>query len=291
MGPLEIGVGLIALLIATYTDIRTREVPDWLSYALMVFGMANAAIVSLVYKDPYIFLASAAGLILFVAVGYGLYYSGQWGGGDSKFLMGMGALFGIPFSLVAPYVDFQNLFLLGFFLNMLVAGVAYALVWSVFSAIRLRDKFVAEVKKELRKKRLYSYLVIFAMVFAILLFLFIQEPLIKLFIPALIAVSSISFYLLIFVRVVENIAMYRYVSPGRLTEGDWIAKEIRVDGKYIAGPKDLGISKEQIATVKKLAAKGKVKQVYIKEGIPFMPSFLASYVLTVLYGNLFLLLL
>ena len=40
--------------------------------------------------------------------------------------------------------------------------------------------------------------------------------------------------------------MYKYVNPKKLTEGDWIAKNIIIKGKQICGPKDLGISKKQI---------------------------------------------
>ena len=40
--------------------------------------------------------------------------------------------------------------------------------------------------------------------------------------------------------------------------------------------KDLGISLQQIALLKKL----KVKQVWVKEGIPFVPSFFFAYILT-----------
>ena len=39
------------------------------------------------------------GLIVFVVVGYIMFYAGQWGGGDSKLLMGLGALIGLKLTL------------------------------------------------------------------------------------------------------------------------------------------------------------------------------------------------
>ncbi|GIU69536.1 MAG: hypothetical protein KatS3mg002_0772 [Candidatus Woesearchaeota archaeon] len=48
--------------------------------------------------------------------------------------------------------------------------------------------------------------------------------------------------------------------------------------KYITGPKDLGISKEQIELLKK----SKIKKVLVKEGIPFIPAFLIAFILTMI---------
>ena len=82
-----------------------------------------------------------------------------------------------------------------------------------------------------------------------------------------------------FIKAVETSCMIKKVPASKLTEGDWIVKNVYVKGKYITGPKELGITEEQI---KRLPKKLKVT---IKEGIPFVPSFLASYVLLLIFGN------
>ena len=92
-----------------------------------------------------------------------------------------------------------------------------------------------------------------------------------------------------FVKSVENSSMYKYVTPNKLTEGDWIAKEIKIDGKYISGPKDLGIEKKQINQLINFWKKGKIKKILIKEGMPFIPSFFIAFIITLIYGNIFLL--
>jgi hypothetical protein len=84
--------------------------------------------------------------------------------------------------------------------------------------------------------------------------------------------------------------MLKYVTPKELTEGDWIAKDIIIKHNKIAGPKDLGIEKSQIKKLIQLYNKGKIKKVLIKVGIPFVPSFLIAYLLTMLSGNLLYLL-
>jgi hypothetical protein len=82
--------------------------------------------------------------------------------------------------------------------------------------------------------------------------------------------------------------MYKRITPDKLTEGDWIANNIKIDGKYISGPKDLGIEKKQINQLIDLWKKGKIKKVLIKEGMPFIPSFFIAFIITLIYGNLFI---
>ncbi|MBI2142083.1 hypothetical protein HYU15_01165 [Candidatus Woesearchaeota archaeon] len=84
--------------------------------------------------------------------------------------------------------------------------------------------------------------------------------------------------------------MLKYVGPEKLTEGDWIAKDVYVNRKYVCGPKDLGIEKSQIRKLMKYKLQGKIRKVLIKEGIPFVPSFLIAFLLSVKFGNLLLML-
>ncbi len=80
--------------------------------------------------------------------------------------------------------------------------------------------------------------------------------------------------------------MVKTIPISQLTEGDWIYKDIFIGSgkkkKYITGPKDLGISKEQISLLKKYSSQGKIKNIIIKEGIPFVPAFLFAYIATII---------
>ena len=91
-------LALIVLIIASYTDFRKREVPDWLNYGLIFAGVGINGIASLVFYDYHYVLYSLAGLALGVAIAMGMFYAGQWGGGDSK-------LFGIR---CFDRIDFQH---------------------------------------------------------------------------------------------------------------------------------------------------------------------------------------
>src|SRR3989338_5965028 len=92
--PVLYGVALAALLAASYTDLKTREVPDWLSYGLIFSALGIRALFSLGELDGGILLRGLAGFAVFVAIAYLMYYTRQWGGGDSKLLMGLGAAIG-----------------------------------------------------------------------------------------------------------------------------------------------------------------------------------------------------
>ena len=74
--------------------------------------------------------------------------------------------------------------------------------------------------------------------------------------------------------------MIERIKPSKLQEGDWILEDIKTD-KLIYSKKSLGVSKEQIELIKK----HNIKDVLIKKGIPFVPSFLLGAILTYIFGN------
>ena len=85
----------ILLIAASYTDIRTREVPDWMSYVGIGCGFILAVFNSWTLHSWSYLINSAVGFVIAGAIGGILYYSGQWGGGDAKILMALGSIFGI----------------------------------------------------------------------------------------------------------------------------------------------------------------------------------------------------
>ena len=92
-------------------------------------------------------------------------------------------------------------------------------------------------------------------------------------------------YLMIVVKSVEDVAMIKYIDPEKLTEGDWIVDPIYVNNKLITGPKDLGIKKEQISQLLKFKKQGKINKIKVKYGIPFVPSFLIAFILTLILNK------
>ena len=273
-------ISLIALFIGSVTDLRTREVPDWINYGLIISGVGLNLLFSIIYSTYYFIINSVIGLAVFFGLAYVMFYSGQWGGGDSKMMIGLGAMIGIDVSFTTSQ------FLVGFFTNALFIGALYGLLWSFFLVFRNKRKFWEKFSHSLMEKNVVkAKKIILLILVALLPPFFIVGGYSKIFILSFAFLILLTFYLWIFVKAVEKTSMYRLVEPSKLTGGDWIANDVYVDNQYICGPKDLGIDKKQINKLIELHKKGKVKRILIKEGIPFVPSFFVAFIFTLAIGN------
>ncbi|MBI2208492.1 prepilin peptidase [Candidatus Woesearchaeota archaeon] len=279
-------IAFIALLAGSYTDFKTREVPDWANFGLIAAGFGINLLFSVIYWRFSFIVNSVIGFAVFFAIAYLMFRFGQWGGGDSKMLMGLGAIMGIDiFSKEIP-------FLADFLINALIIGALYGILWSSILIAKNRKKFVKSFRKlSNNKKTLLAKRIVLVLFFVfVLIALFVPQIFVRLVSLYLALITALTFYLWLAVKAVEDSCMLKLVKPQQLTEGDWIAKEIKADGKYITGPKDLGIEKKQIRKLVALYKKKKVRKILIKEGIPFVPSFFIAYVMTLVLGNLIFLL-
>jgi len=248
---------LAALLAASFTDIKKREIPDWISYSFIALALAAAAAESVVYSKPYFILNSAAGLALFFILANIFYYAKVFAGGDAKLMMGLGAALGIDFNFLA---------------NILVVGGVYGIVYSAALAFSNFKNFRKEAKKV--NLPLFYFILASALIFASALilnysFLYMFAALV-LFLPLL--------YLFSFS--VEKSSLIKSVPPEKLTEGDWLAADVTIKGKTIKASFE-GLSKSDIALIKKSK-----KNVLIKYGLPFVPVFLLAFLAELIAGNL-----
>lgn len=268
--------GFLLLAIGSYTDVRTREVPDWVSHGFIYLGFALNIILSIIYKELYFIVYSILGFALCLALGWAMYKLGQWGGGDSKVIMGIGSIVGL---------NPQSLFLITFLVNSIIVGGVYGIIWSLIVAFRNWKAFKKTYKETTATKKIVKIrLALYVVVVVGLLSGFAFFPGFKMEIVGLTALIFLLVHLWIIIRTVEKSCMIQEISPLKLTEGDWIVEDVFVKGKRITGPKDLGIEKEQIAELKKLG----VKKVKVKYGIPFVPSFLIAFILAVIVGAWYL---
>ena len=274
-------VAFAALAAASYNDLRTREVPDWLSYALLGAALGLRLLFSAAYYDWTIIAEGLAGFGLLLLVGCVLYYSGQWGGGDSKLLMGVGAILGFPLLSVDSLSVLLSNSLIIFLVASLFAGATYGLVWVIVLALRSFSSVSREFYKEHKQVRLYG-IVFLAFFVVATLFSFYLPFYLRLLTVVLSLFPFTSFYLWLFVHSVEKVAFYKRISPYQLTEGDWIALPITV-GRVAIPAFGTGATKNQIQKLRALYDRRKISSVLIKQGIPFVPSFLLGFVLTILF--------
>lgn len=148
-------VCIIVLTIGSITDFRKREVLDYLSYFLIFASLGIRCIYSFVLSDYHIILSGIIGLLIFLAMSVMLYYTGQWGGGDSKVLMGLGAAIGfyLPQNLTQSAIlsqgvllDFLHHGILRYVLLVLLFGALYTVIWSIVLAILNFKKVSKEFK-------------------------------------------------------------------------------------------------------------------------------------------------
>ncbi|HLD12292.1 MAG TPA: prepilin peptidase, partial [Candidatus Nanoarchaeia archaeon] len=159
---------LVALLVAAITDLRSREVPDWVSYMLI----AGALLIRLWYAFTSgfwsYFFFGLAGLGVGVLLGLGLFFSKQWGGGDAKLLMGFGVVFATN-----PFWYTSNVpFYVAFLFNMIVVGALYGLIASVLlGLVHYHD--VARAMADLGKKKWLRFAKIVSLIVAVGIYLFV----------------------------------------------------------------------------------------------------------------------
>jgi hypothetical protein len=168
--------------------------------------------------------------------------------------------------------------------TIFIAGAIYGIGFTLYLAARHRKKFKRAFIKKIREPSIIKrrfFITLSAII--LLVFVFFTDILFFKIIIGFIAASLFfGHYLMIIGKVAEEELMISSMHVSKLTEGEWIKKEVIVNKKVICGPKDkLGISTQQIAELKKY----QIKTVLIKKGIPFIPGFLLGYIIIILVGN------
>mgnify|MGYP001598162531 CR=1 FL=1 len=276
---IDIVLGVIALIWLGYAsiyDFKTKEVPDWISYSLIIIGLAFYLIKSVILKDLVFITQSLFGLLVLFLIGNLMYYTRQWGGGDVKLLSALGALFPVyPKDLLNyfnPNLDLP--FLLILILNLIIFGALYSLIYSFYLVIKNKDK----IKFNFKIDKIY---LIIAILFALISLLLkdLEIKLLTLFLALLILIYP---YIKNYISLVEKQIMIKKININKLTEGDWIIEDIYYKGKLIYNKNNPGISNNEIRLLKRF----KIKNVLVKEGLPFIPGFLISLIVSLIIGNL-----
>ncbi len=235
-------IGMLGLIVASITDIKTMEVPDWISYSMIASGLGIRLIYSTITSSWNYFLYGVLGFLILFVFGNLMYYTKQWGGGDSKLIMGLGALF-------ATSNIYPN-FLLGIITNILLIGAIYGVIWGFILAIKNWKNFIKDFKRELIKnKKILVFSLITSLIVITLTYIIIEDKLEILIISLIFLIVIFYYFLTMFVRSVENTCMLKKIAPNRLTEGDWVAEDIYYNGKLIYNSKSLGVEKKQIEKI------------------------------------------
>jgi Flp pilus assembly protein protease CpaA len=259
-------LALVYIIFAVIQDLKTREIANWLTFSLVIFALVFRFFYSLFGKDGFSFFFSGLiGFAIFFALGNLFYYARVFAGGDAKLMIALGAVLPISASLSSNIFSFIT-----FLLIFLFSGFAYILIASVVLCIKNFKPFVNEFRRQMNKnKKLMLIVDAFGGVFLLLGFVnlsFLVFGLLAIFI----------FYLYLFSKSIDEVCMIRKIQSIHLREGDWLYSDVKIGKNTIKASWD-GLSKKEIAEIKK-----RYKQTKIRQGIPFSPNFLISFIFFIL---------
>ncbi len=263
-----LSLGLLWIIFAVICDIRTHEIPDWVSLSLVVFALGIRFFYSLFVQDLNfdIFWQGLIGFGIFFVLGNILYYGKMFAGGDAKLFMALGAV--LP--LFSFFNSNLNLFI-SFFVIFLFIGAVYGIGTIFFFVFKKFKKFKKGFLKEVEKRKLFYFFVLLFSIaligFSFLNFFFIYAGLF-IFILGIFNISA---------KAIDDSFMIKKVKLDKLTEGDWLYKDVKINKKTTIKATWDGLTKEEINLLKKKYK----KPVKVRYGIPFSPVFLISYLILI----------
>lgn len=259
-------LALMWILIAVFCDLKTREIPNWLNFSLIIFALGARFFYSLFEENWNFFIYGLVGFGVFLILGNLLYYSKFFGGGDAKLFFGLGAIIPLTTNISENLNLFAN-FIFLFLIFGAIFGLASVLYFSFKDFNSIKKVFVESMKEN---KRTFYFFMIAGL--ALMIVGFSEE-----FLFFIGAVSFIFPYLFFYTKSIDNTSLISKINSKNLTEGDWLYSSLKI-GNRVIEPSWEGLNAREVALIKK-----KYKFVKIKRGIEFSPVFFASFVFFVYF--------
>lgn len=255
----------IWIFFVTVQDLKKREVADWVSFSLVIFALGFRFFYSLFSSNFLFFYQGLIGLGVFFIIGNILYYSRLFAGGDAKLMISLGVILPISNSF------FENVnFFLWFLFIFLFCGAVYTLLWSFVLSVKNAKKFKKEFVFRFKKNKKLNYTLMFFGLILMIIGFFYN---LVLFLGVLIFFMP---YVYIYTKSVDEVCMIKRINSKNLSEGDWLYRDLKIGNKIINANWS-GLTKEEIKLIQK-----KHKFVLIRQGIPFVPVFLISFLIFIL---------
>lgn len=263
-------LALIWMTFAVIQDLKKREIANWVNFSLIIFALGFRFFYSLFNGAEdgagfNFFFQGLIGLGIFFILGNLLYYCRMFAGGDAKLLFALGAI--LPFS--NNFLVNLNIFIL-FFILFLFSGAVYGLFVSGILIFTHFKNFKKEFTKQFKKnKNLFILSLFLALFFIILGF----SDKFMVYFGILIFILP---YFYLSAKAIDEICMIKKISPKDLTEGDWLYRDVKIGNKFVKKSWD-GLTKKEIKLL------GKKKYVLVRQGIPFSPAFLISFLILIYF--------
>jgi len=274
------------LTLATYEDIKKREVYDFLNFFLIISVLIYSILLSFITEDYKIILYVSILMMISFIFSLLLYSTGMWGFGDVKFMISLGGLIyfykgflisyllhifsiiGLPQNQILLYTVLLLIFLT---LSFIASGLI-----SIIVILYLYFQNLSKIKYRNFEKLILALGIILTGIFDLFFTKNLNTSLI-----VIINLLIVFIWLSIITKKIENIAFTRKKSINKIVPGDWIVEDIKIDEKTIF-PKEkfrLGISEDDLKKLQKLYLKHKINKVLVKDGMPFFLGFFISFIL------------
>ena len=276
---LIIGVALLFLMLGSYFDLRTAEIPDVITVGLTFIILIISLIYSAIVWNFSFFISSASIGILYFILGYILFYLGEWGGGDVKLISGVGCSIGflgainyLKESILPYYIDYL--------INMAIVSAPYLIIYALILGLMKPSVFNRFYKTMRNIVSIFIIIISFIPSISALLLNLKSIALIYLLIPALVILS-------IYLKAVEKEALQKRINVSELQVGDVLAEDLIVNGEKIFSSRNIsGLERKDIERIKTLSKEGKIPtEITIKWGVKFSPIFLFAFLLSISVGN------
>lgn len=273
-------IAFLTLSAGAIMDLKTTEVPDSLNVAGVVGGILLHLIASLgsmdystvfsaaLVMDPVSWFTALGEPLVwslgvgaaFSVYGWGLYFTGMWGGADAFAMSVLG--FAAPYAVTGPGI----LYPFSAFVAVLLSGFIYTLLFGLWKSFKNPEVFGETVRELKQNERRISLEIVLATA-----------------ISAVTAFFNPALGMTYFVFLLAMIFLYRYFR--NIQEG-LMEKEVPVDelegGEVLGEDEELGgkiegITEEDIESIEK-------DTVVVREGIRFVPVFPVALLLVDLVG-------
>jgi hypothetical protein len=277
-----LALAIVTIIYAAFDVFNDRNVPNSFAYASVVLGLA----VTVAFNSGILVFGIALALLV-GALGYLVYRMGFWGAGDVFELVAVTLLLPLQNIPLLPYFAQVGQLGLPFVLSVFIA-TGFAAVWFVPIWYLLLDRH-EEVRSKVSGKRILLGAALLAMYAALLFVIYALYGISPLKVAILVAIAVPSALTMIFEEKITA-RMIRLIPPRELEEGDMIATNILSANESALLSKRYGsfgrlVTKKFIEEVK--GAKEKLP-VY-RNAVPLAVFILAGVAISLLFGNLILL--
>lgn len=260
---IELIIALIGSIAAGAWDLKTTEVPDEIPLLMVGLGVFYWFINAVSTGSFFAFFISLLVGTIVLVFGWTMYRTKQWGGADALMLAAIGYV--IP-------VYAGRIFMIDYIFNFFIVGAVYTILYAIILGFMNRGVLGYFAKDLKQSKKLVAGIPGIFAIFVLAMFI------LGVYIVPLLYILAIIIIITVFWRyglVIEKRVFRKRVHTKKLKPGDVID-----DMHWV------GLTKEQVKSVQK-----RKKYATVKEGIRFVPVFPISLVVTLVWGNILLLLL